>query len=62
MEERPEELDELLESLGKFLAESDPEWAAEIASVKADPLMFVDYAYLESDTLTVDVEVGQPHE
>jgi len=35
---------------------------AEIASVKADPLMFVDYAYLESDTLTVDVEVGQPHE
>lgn len=30
MEERPEELDELLESLGKFLAESDPEWAAEV--------------------------------
>lgn len=30
MEERPEELDEFLELLGKFLAESDPKWAAEV--------------------------------
>ena len=30
MEERPEELDEFLELLGKFLVEADPNWAAEV--------------------------------